>query len=43
MGHFDSKWPAIETAEAIKPEDMSYLCELFNKSDWKNLKETGFF
>ena len=24
-------------------EDSDYLCELFNKGEWKNLNKTGFF
>ena len=43
MAHLDSKWPKIETAKAITPEDSNYLCELFNNGEWKILNKTGFF
>ena len=43
MNHLDSKWPKIETAKAIRPENSEYLCELFINGEWKNLTPTGFF
>ena len=43
MAHLDSKWPKIETAKAIRPEDSDYLCEHFNNGEWKILNKTGFF
>ena len=42
MAQPDSKWPAIETAKAIRLEDSDYLCELFNNGEWKNLNKAGF-
>ena len=43
MSHPDSKWPKIETAEAIRLKDSEYLCELFDNGEWANLNKTGFF
>ena len=43
MAHENSKWPAIETAKAITPEDSNLLCELLNNNEWKSLNKTGFF
>ena len=43
MAHPDSKWPKIETAKAIRPEDSDYLCELFINGEWKNSNKTWFF
>ena len=43
MAHEKSKWPAIETAKAIKPEDSEEFCNLFNDGKWKELNKTGFF
>ena len=43
MAHPDSRWPAIETAKAINPEDSEVFCELFNTGEWASLYKTGFF
>ena len=43
MAHENSKWPAIETAKTITPEDSNLLCELFSNNEWKSLNKTGFF
>ena len=43
MAHLDSKEPKIESAEAIRPGDSDYLCELPNNGEWNNLNKTGFF
>ena len=43
MAHEKSNWPAIETAEAINPEDSEVFCKLFNNGEWASLKKTGFF
>ena len=37
MAQLQSTWPAIETAQAIKPEDNENSCRLFNTGEWKSL------
>ena len=37
MAHEKSKWPAIETAKAINPEDSEVYCKLFNTGKWVSL------
>ena len=43
MAQLQSTWPAIEIAQAIKPEDSEDLCGLFYTGEWKSMKKTGFF
>ena len=43
MAHEKSTWPAIETANAINPEDSEVYCKLFNTGEWASLNKTGFF
>ena len=39
-----STWPKKETSIAINPiQDSNYLCDLFNKKEWKKLNKSGFF